>query len=116
MIVAYHEFSSTPVRDVYAVTRETFARHAQIISDSGALRDCVTFDDAHQSQFSIAAPVLNAVWDIRDLLCHYGVGWMPFGCDVVAGTARSPRYGPHNRFAYSYTSDAYFMRRSCAAQ
>ena len=28
MIVAYHEFSETPVRDVYAVTRETFFRHA----------------------------------------------------------------------------------------
>jgi peptidoglycan/xylan/chitin deacetylase (PgdA/CDA1 family) len=59
MIVAYHEFSSTPVRDVYAVTRETFTRHAEIMYDSGAMRDCVTFDDAHQSQFSIAAPVLN---------------------------------------------------------
>jgi peptidoglycan/xylan/chitin deacetylase (PgdA/CDA1 family) len=59
MIVAYHEFSQTPVRDVYAVTRETFLRHAQRAAECGGLKDWITFDDAHHSQFTIAAPVLN---------------------------------------------------------
>jgi peptidoglycan/xylan/chitin deacetylase (PgdA/CDA1 family) len=59
MIVAYHEFSETPVRDVYAVTRETFRRHALLAAEGGGLKDCITFDDAHHSQFSIAAPILD---------------------------------------------------------
>jgi peptidoglycan/xylan/chitin deacetylase (PgdA/CDA1 family) len=59
MIIAYHEFSETPVRDVYAITRETFWRHAQLAAESGGMIDRITFDDAHHSQFSIAAPVLN---------------------------------------------------------
>lgn len=59
MIVAYHEFSETPVRDVYAVTRETFFRHALLAADSGGREGRITFDDAHHSQFRIAAPVLN---------------------------------------------------------
>ena len=58
MIVAYHEFSETPVRDVYAITRETFLRHALLAARIGG-KDCITFDDAHRSQFKIAAPVLN---------------------------------------------------------
>ncbi len=59
MIVAYHELSERPVRDVYAVTRETFMRHALLFAANGDRRDCVTFDDGHQSQFHIAAPVLD---------------------------------------------------------
>jgi len=59
MIVAYHEFSETPVRDVYAITRQTFLRHALLTTETCGRKDCITFDDAHRSQFSIAAPVLN---------------------------------------------------------
>lgn len=59
MILAYHEFSETPVRDVYAITRDTFWRHALLAAESGGVMDRITFDDAHHSQFSIAAPVLN---------------------------------------------------------
>lgn len=59
MIVAYHEFSETPIRDVYAITRETFLSHVQLAFAYGDLKDCITFDDAHYSQFKIAAPVLN---------------------------------------------------------
>ena len=59
MILAYHEFSERPERDVYAITRETFRRHALLISEHCVRRDCVTFDDAHPSQFEIAAPLLN---------------------------------------------------------
>jgi peptidoglycan/xylan/chitin deacetylase (PgdA/CDA1 family) len=59
MILAYHEFCETPARDVYAVTREIFWRHALCLFEHGGRADCVTFDDAHPSQFRIAAPVLN---------------------------------------------------------
>jgi peptidoglycan/xylan/chitin deacetylase (PgdA/CDA1 family) len=59
MIVAYHEFSEMPVCDVYAITREAFLRHALLVAESGGLKDRITFDDAHHSQFTIAAPILN---------------------------------------------------------
>jgi hypothetical protein len=59
MILAYHEFCETPVRDVYAVTRETFMLHALIASEYACAMDCMTFDDAHSSHFQIAAPVLQ---------------------------------------------------------
>jgi peptidoglycan/xylan/chitin deacetylase (PgdA/CDA1 family) len=59
MIVGYHEFSNAPVRDVYAVTGETFLRHALLAAENGGVKDAITFDDAHHSQFSTAAPILN---------------------------------------------------------
>jgi peptidoglycan/xylan/chitin deacetylase (PgdA/CDA1 family) len=59
MILGYHEFSETPERDVYAITRKAFARQVALISRFGSWADCVTFDDAHCSQFAIAAPLLD---------------------------------------------------------
>ncbi len=61
MILAYHEFCETPVRDVYSVTRETFRCHASLVAECGGRRNSITFDDAHASQFSIAAPVLDGL-------------------------------------------------------
>ncbi len=59
VILAYHEFSEEPQRDVYAVTRERFQRQAALISWNFGRNDCITFDDAHLSQFAIAAPLLD---------------------------------------------------------
>ena len=86
MIVAYHEFSETPVRDVYAITRETFLRHALLAANSGGLKDCITFDDAHHSQFTIAAPVLNQL-NIPASSLSLRRGQVVIRGNVMAGTA-----------------------------
>src|ERR1700739_3609910 len=59
MMLGYHEFSEAPVKDVYAFTSGSFRRHASIVRENCGLGDCLSFDDGHVSQFSIAYPILR---------------------------------------------------------
>jgi peptidoglycan/xylan/chitin deacetylase (PgdA/CDA1 family) len=58
-MLAYHEFSRTPERDVYSLPSETFRRHARLVDGLLGARSCITFDDGHRSQFDFAAPILD---------------------------------------------------------
>lgn len=58
MMLGYHEISET-VKDVYALTSESFRRHAAIVRQSRRARNAMTFDDGHVSQFAAAIPILN---------------------------------------------------------
>ncbi len=59
MMLAYHELSPKPTKDVYAITGEVFRRQMHVVREACGLRPCVTFDDGHRSQWEIAAPVLE---------------------------------------------------------
>lgn len=61
-VLAYHEFSSQPSKDVYQLQAEIFCRqiHAlRSVATHHKLELQVTFDDAHYSQLEIAAPILE---------------------------------------------------------
>lgn len=59
MILGYHELAESRTGDVYAVSSRTFRRHAEIVQERCSNRSCITFDDGHISQFSIAGPILD---------------------------------------------------------
>lgn len=58
-MLGYHEFSEAPEKDVYALTSASFRRHAMIVRENCGVGDCLSFDDGHVSQFSIAYPILQ---------------------------------------------------------
>jgi len=59
MMLAYHEISNSSEKDVYALTAQTFRRHALIVGEYCEGVDCMTFDDGHRSNFDLALPVLE---------------------------------------------------------
>jgi len=58
MMLAYHEISDA-AKDVYALSPESFRRHAAIVSQNHQEWDSITFDDGHISQFVEAVPILS---------------------------------------------------------
>jgi hypothetical protein len=59
MMLAYHEFSTTVERDVYAIAPDIFRSHLRLVRERLGMLSTVTFDDGHRSQFEIAAPLLQ---------------------------------------------------------
>lgn len=61
-VLAYHEFSSVPSKDVYHLQPSTF--ETQVVAALSAAKQSgtsisFTFDDAHISQINLAAPILG---------------------------------------------------------
>ncbi len=60
-MLAYHEFSEVPSRDIYCQTVSTFREQLEMLRCGGLLDPlAISFDDAHNSQVLYAAPALQA--------------------------------------------------------
>ena len=60
MMLAYHELSKEHVDDVYTLPISTFRVHAMTVGAQGGWRECITFDDGHASNYTLAPPILAA--------------------------------------------------------
>jgi len=61
-VFAYHEIHDVNVKDVYCITPEIFLQHLWTMRDAsaGSLRSLIiTFDDGHESNIRLAAPLLE---------------------------------------------------------